>query len=70
MAQERNVSPYDLIDQPTHKGGKSHGTHQTKGRVVRPVSRRGWGEDLAFCTGNTRSRALTMGNPHLRQNLG
>ena len=31
----------DPIDQPTHNGGKSHGTYQTKGRVGRRVSCRG-----------------------------
>ena len=40
LAQALEVSVCDLIDQPFTKGGKSHGTDQTKGRVVRRVSRR------------------------------
>jgi transcriptional regulator with XRE-family HTH domain len=40
LAQALEVSVCDLIDQPQTKGGKSHGTDQTKGRVVRGVSRR------------------------------
>ena len=41
LAQALEVSVCDLIDQPQPKqGGKSHGTHKTKGRVVRGVSRR------------------------------
>ncbi len=38
LAQALEVSVCDLIDQPQTKGG-SHGTDQTKGRVVRRVSR-------------------------------
>ncbi len=41
LAQALKVSVCDLIDQPKTKGGKSHGTHKKKGRVVRGVSRRG-----------------------------
>ena len=42
LAQALEVSVCDLIDQPqTKKGGPQHGTDQTKGRVVRGVSRRG-----------------------------
>lgn len=37
LAQAFEVSVCDLIDQPQTKGG-SHGTDQTKGRVVRRVS--------------------------------
>jgi transcriptional regulator with XRE-family HTH domain len=41
LAQALEVSVCDLIDQPhTKKGGPQHGTEQTKGRVVRGVSRR------------------------------
>ena len=40
LAQALDVSVCDLIDQPKTKGGKSHGTDQTKGRMVRRVSRR------------------------------
>lgn len=41
LAQALEVSVCDLIDQPLkQKGGKSHGTDQAKGRVVRGVSRR------------------------------
>jgi len=40
LAQASEVSVWDLIDQPqTTKGGSHHGTDQTKGRVVRGVSR-------------------------------
>ncbi|MCA9501199.1 MAG: helix-turn-helix transcriptional regulator [Nitrospira sp.] len=42
VAMALGVSVSELIgEQPITKGGKSHGTHQTKGRVVRGVSRRG-----------------------------
>ena len=41
LAQALEVSVCDLIDQPQpKKGGPQHGTEQTKGRVVRGVSRR------------------------------
>jgi len=42
LAQALEVSVCDLIDQPQPKtkGGPQHGTNQTKGRVVRGVSRR------------------------------
>ena len=39
LAQALEVSVCDLIDQPQTKKGGSHGTDQTKGRVVRGVSR-------------------------------
>ena len=40
LAQALEVSICDLIDQPqTTKGSPQHGTDQTKGRVVRGVSR-------------------------------
>ena len=40
LAKALGVSVSELIgEQPTTKGGKSHGTYQTKGRVVRRVSR-------------------------------
>ncbi|MCA9467002.1 MAG: helix-turn-helix transcriptional regulator [Nitrospira sp.] len=39
LAQALEVSVCDLIDQPQlTKGGSKHGTHKTKGRVVRRVS--------------------------------
>ena len=39
LAEALHVSVCDLIDQPQPtKGGPKHGTHQTKGRVVRRVS--------------------------------
>ena len=43
VAKALGVSVSELIgEQPqTNKGGKSHGTDQTKGRVVRRVSGRG-----------------------------
>jgi transcriptional regulator with XRE-family HTH domain len=43
VAKALGVSVSELIgEQPvTSRGGKSHGTDQTKGRVVRGVSRRG-----------------------------
>ena len=42
VASALKVSVSKLIgDQPQTKGGKSHGTNQKKGRVVRGVSRRG-----------------------------
>ena len=42
VAKALKVSVSELIgEQPITKGGKSHGTDQTKGRVVRGVSRRG-----------------------------
>ena len=41
LAQALEVSVCDLVDQPKTKGGPQHGTEQTKGRVVRRVSRRG-----------------------------
>lgn len=41
LAQALKISVCDLIDQPTTKGGRSHGTRKTKGRVLRAVSRRG-----------------------------
>ncbi len=42
VAKALGVSVSELIgEQPITKGGKSHGTDQTKGRVVRGVSRRG-----------------------------
>ena len=40
LAQALEVSVCDLIDQPFTQGGPHHGTNQTKGRVVRGVSRR------------------------------
>ena len=41
LAHALDVSVCDLIDdQPLTKGGPNHGTHQTKRRVVRGVSRR------------------------------
>ena len=40
LAQALEVNVCDLIDQPQTKGGKSHGTDQKKGRVVRRVPRR------------------------------
>jgi transcriptional regulator with XRE-family HTH domain len=39
LAQALDVSVCELIDQPTHKGGRENGTDQMKGRVVRGVSR-------------------------------
>ena len=40
VAGALGVTVSELIgEQPTTKGGKSHGTDQTKGRVVRRVSR-------------------------------
>ena len=42
VATALGVSVSELIgEQPFTKGGKSHGIDQTKGRVVRRVSRRG-----------------------------
>ncbi len=42
VAEGLGVSVSELIgEQPITKGRKSHGTNQTKGRVVRGVSRRG-----------------------------
>ena len=42
VAKALGVSVSELIgEQPITKGGKSHGTDQTKGRVVRGVSRHG-----------------------------
>ena len=40
IAEALGVSVSELIgDHPTTKGGQSYGTHQTKGRLVRGVSR-------------------------------
>jgi transcriptional regulator with XRE-family HTH domain len=42
VAKALGVSVSELIgEQPLTKGGQSHGTDQTKGRVVRGVSRHG-----------------------------
>ena len=42
VAKALKVSVSELIgEQPLTKGRKAHGTDQTKGRVVRGVSRRG-----------------------------
>ena len=42
LARALKVTVAQVIgDQPTTRGGKSHGTDQKEGRVVRGVSRRG-----------------------------